>query len=368
MFIDQENLLNAFCKSIETEKVIAIDTEFKRETTYYPQLCLIQIAAGSSFAIIDALAIDNLNAVNALLQNPNIQKVMHSCSQDCEIFYQQFGALPKNIFDTQIAACVTGLRSQISFKDLIYDYCQLDIDKSETRSDWTKRPLSQQQLNYAKYDVVYLLQCYPLIKAHLIKLKRLHWLSGDFKALENTNSFTVDPSTLWKKVKGHQSLPNHQLIKLNQLAIWREHIAQSCNKIRRKTITDPCLLSAAKLSDTEMPNHHCLQPWTKQAHYLKQLNVVLTSQVECNIKQYQPIKLNPHQKNIFDEVLIMLDNNSEQLGINLKNYISNSKLKKRLQKSTQSSTPCLAKAFDGWQYYAIYQPINNYLMQKGYLD
>jgi ribonuclease D len=359
MLIDQQTQLNAFCNSISDATIIAIDTEFKRETTYYPELCLIQIATNDQFAIIDTLAIDDLSAVNQLFQNPNILKVLHSSSQDLEIFYHVFGELPKNIFDTQIAACVCGLRSQISFKDLILHYLDIELDKSETRSDWTKRPLSQQQLTYAQYDVTYLLQCYPLMAKHLKQLDRLHWLDGDFAELENTNKFKVDKTQLWKKVRGHQNLKKHQLVWLNQLGIWRESIAIDKNVPRRNAIKDDCLLKAAQIDKQDIYTMPCLQTFLSNPSYQQQLTNIIDENFQSQIKAHYAVKLTPEEKKCFDQCLETLAKESDRLQIDLKTYIRHNKIKGRIKHKVATPPPCAnSNVLMSWKDHAIYIPID----------
>ncbi|VAW61326.1 Ribonuclease D, partial [hydrothermal vent metagenome] len=247
VYIDNDQSLALTCDTIRLSKVLCIDTEFHRETTYYPELALIQVSNGETTCCIDPLTINDFTPFLALLTNPAIIKVLHACQQDLEIFHHLFNTLPSPVVDTQIAAGLLGYGDQIGYAALIKKELNIEIDKSQTRTDWMKRPLNEKQLKYAASDVYYLAKAYPRIIEQLKSLNRLDWLESDFSALCQPAQYSVDAQSIWKKVKGCQKLHGKQLVILQQLAAWREDKAQRRNRPRRRLLPDDALIDIARL-------------------------------------------------------------------------------------------------------------------------
>ncbi|MDH5472532.1 MAG: ribonuclease D [Gammaproteobacteria bacterium] len=245
-FIETYEQLITSCEQLTNSRFICVDTEFHREKTYYPELALLQIANDSIAFCIDPLTIKDLQPVLELLSNPAITKVFHAAQQDIEIFFHHLNTMPSPVFDTQIAATLLGYGEQIGYADLIKDVLNIDVDKSQTRTDWMIRPLSEKQLDYAASDVIYLAAAYPVILDRLKKLKRFEWLEDDLKQLSRKEQYQVDINTIWKKVKGHQRLSGPQLAILQSIAAWREETAQQKNRPRRRILSDDALIDIAR--------------------------------------------------------------------------------------------------------------------------
>jgi ribonuclease D len=243
LFIDDNSSLSEFCELISNEAVLALDTEFIREKTYYPKLCLLQIAAGEHIACIDPLAIDNLEPLLDLLYDPAKTKVLHAARQDLEIFYQLRKSLPKPVFDTQIAATLMGFNDQVGYANLVQKMLGVQLDKDQARTDWSQRPLNNKQIHYAANDVRYLLQAYPLIIDKLTSQNRIDWLSADFDELVNTAVYEIDPNNIWRRVSGSTRLKPRQLVILQALAAWRENTAIKHDRPRRWILADDVLIS-----------------------------------------------------------------------------------------------------------------------------
>ena len=156
MYITSKEDLDAFCSRVAHARVIAVDTEFLREKTYHPKLCLVQVATADEAAAIDPLAIDDLSPLVRLFEDPNITKVFHACTQDLEVLQDALGCVPAPVFDTQLAAAFLGLRQQIGYGALVESYCGVRLPKAESLTDWSRRPLDEDQLRYAEDDVIYL--------------------------------------------------------------------------------------------------------------------------------------------------------------------------------------------------------------------
>ena len=171
-YVDTPQALDELCAQLRGSAWITLDTEFIRERTYYPQLCLIQVANESVIACIDPLALPDLAPLEALLADPQVLKVLHAASQDLEIFYHRMGRVPAPLFDTQVAASVLGLGEQIGYGRLVQELLGVELDKSHSRTDWSRRPLEPEQLRYAADDVRYLLQLYPRMQTELASRRR----------------------------------------------------------------------------------------------------------------------------------------------------------------------------------------------------
>lgn len=237
--------LDSFCHRIQTSRYITVDTEFMREHTYYPKLCLLQIAAEGEQAIIDPLAngID-LAPVFALMADPKILKVFHAARQDIEIFFNLAGAVPQPIFDTQIAAMACGFGDAVSYDRLVKDIVNLDIDKSSRFTDWSRRPLGQRQLDYALSDVTHLRPVFEALEAKLAANGREHWLTDETKILNDPGTYQVAPEDAWRRIKIRNPKPR-TLAVLREIAALRELEARSRNQPRNRIIRDEVLADIA---------------------------------------------------------------------------------------------------------------------------
>ena len=245
-FIQNAEQLINICEQLSNSDFLCIDTEFHREKTYYPELALIQIANSSTAVCVDPLTIKDLQPILDLLTNPAITKIFHAAQQDIEIFFHHFNTLPAPVFDTQIAATLLGYGDQVGYAALIKDILNIDVDKSQTRTDWMQRPLNDKQLDYAASDVIYLAQAYPVLLEQLEKHQRLDWLEDDFNRITQKEQYQTDIHSIWKKVKGHQRLNGQQLAVLQSIATWREQTAQQKDRPRRRILSDDALIDISR--------------------------------------------------------------------------------------------------------------------------
>jgi ribonuclease D len=246
LYIDQPQALTELCARLRGSSWIALDTEFIREKTYYPQLCLLQVATDELIACVDPLVLADLEPLLEVLYDPAITKVLHSVHQDLEIFFYLRGAVPGPVFDTQLAATLLGQGEQIGYAALVKALLGVELDKSQTRTDWSRRPLDAAQLDYAADDVRYLRAVYHQQCAELTRRQRLDWLAEDFKALCDPSHYALQPEQLWRRVKGHQQLRGIQLAVLRALSSWREEQAIAANRPRRWIVGDEVLLDLAR--------------------------------------------------------------------------------------------------------------------------
>jgi ribonuclease D len=225
---------------LETLDGVGLDTEFLRERTYRAELCLVQVSAASDASCVDPLSLTDLAPLARVLTAPGIIKVMHASRQDLEVLHPVIG-LVHPVFDTQIAAALAGLPAQVGYAELVRRLIGHELPKSHTRTDWSRRPLSPEQIEYALDDVRYLLPLKSLLEEQLQKLGRLEWLSEELGALDDTSSFTTEPEQAWQRVKGLRGLDDERQRLVQQLAAWRERRAIERNRPRGWILDDTAL-------------------------------------------------------------------------------------------------------------------------------
>lgn len=252
VFIDTPAALAEFCQAIAGCTWLAMDTEFLRDKTYYPQFCLLQIAAAGRVACIDPQALPDLAPLLDILFDPQVVKVLHAARQDLEIFHQRYGKLPAPLFDTQIAAPLLGYADQIGYAGLVQEVLGVALEKGHSRTDWSQRPLSAEQLKYAADDVIYLARLYPELRRRLEALGRLDWLDSDFQALAEPALYQNPPETAWLRLSGAFKLKGPALSVLQAAAAWREQTAQRDNQPRGWVLKDDVLFDLARLQPKKM--------------------------------------------------------------------------------------------------------------------
>ncbi len=240
--------LEALCKDLASADFLTVDTEFMREQTYYPNLCLIQVAGPELAATIDPQSpkID-LKPFWELMARPDQVKVFHAARQDLEIFHILGGLIPKPVFDTQVAAMVCGFGDQISYVNLVRSITGEQLDKSSRFTDWSKRPLSEKQLKYALGDVTHLRDVYVRLAGQLNKTGRETWLDEEMATLTDPATYQQDPECAWQRLK-LKVKNRHALAVLMSLAAWRERAAQKQNVPRQRIIRDDALYDIANQS------------------------------------------------------------------------------------------------------------------------
>lgn len=307
LYISTNEQLAALCTSLKGSNWLTLDTEFLRETTYYPKLCLLQIANPKLAACIDVLALPRLDPLVELIYDPAITKIFHAAHQDLEIFHHLWGRPPQNLFDTQIAAALLGQGDQIGYAPLVERLLGIRLNKDQTRTNWCQRPLEPEQLDYAFADVVHLGQVYLQLTEGLHEAGRSDWLSEDFKALENPASYVTEPDHAWKKVKGQQLLHGVQYAVLQSLAAWRETQAMAKDRPRRQILADEILLDLAKRmpgSGTKLSRIRGLSE--KQLEHWQQDWLALITEAKAQPAASWPNPKPPPRLNLEDEARLDL--------------------------------------------------------------
>lgn len=245
VLITDRAALEAFCRGLAGAPYVTVDTEFMRDKTYWPQLCLVQLAGPAGAAAVDPLAQGmDLAPLHALMADPAILKVFHAARQDIEIFYNATGKVPAPIFDTQVAAMVCGFGESASYETLAARLAGAHIDKTSRFTDWARRPLTERQLKYAIADVAHLRPVYETLAAQLDRSRRHGWLDEEMAVLTNPATYRLDPADAWKRFKVRSN--NRRMLALvRELAAWRETAAQQRNLPRSRIIRDEALLEIA---------------------------------------------------------------------------------------------------------------------------
>ena len=242
--------LEAVCNRLSSEPYVAIDTEFMREKTYFSKLCLVQIAGKTDVVAIDPLAqgID-LSPLDRLMANPNVLKVFHAARQDVEIFFHRNGTVPAPLFDTQIAGMVCGFGDAISYDRMVRALTGVKLDKTSRFTDWSHRPLSDQQIDYALSDVIHLRPAYEKLRARLERTGRLNWLDEEMGVLTSEDTYQTDPQQAWRRLKVRSTKAKF-LVVLQALAAWREREAQERDVPRNRVLRDDALIDVAAQTPT----------------------------------------------------------------------------------------------------------------------
>jgi ribonuclease D len=243
--ITTTDALVAACGRLARHSYVTVDTEFLRETTYYPKLCLVQLAAPEEAVLVDPLADGiNLDPFLDLMADPNVVKVFHSARQDLEIVWNLGRLLPAPLFDTQVAAMVCGYGDSVSYEQLANDLAKARIDKSSRFTDWSRRPLTEAQLSYALSDVTHLISVYEALRAQLAASGRQAWLDEEMAVLTSPETYKADPDNAWKRLVGRLRKAREVAV-LMEVAAWREREAQTRDVPRGRILKDDALVDLA---------------------------------------------------------------------------------------------------------------------------
>ncbi len=253
MYLSTQEELKAYCDEASTCRVVAVDTEFLREKTYFPRLCLIQVNAGGNIAAIDPILIEDLSPLAAIFEDPDVVKVFHACSQDLEVLWDGMGCVCRNVFDTQVAAAFLGLRQQIGYGPLVDAYCGVSLPKAEALTDWSQRPLDPEQLVYAEDDVRYLPQIYETMCNKLVDSDRLSWVLPEMDEASDPSRFRKDPRGAFLRLKRASTLTRRQLAVAREVCAWREETAAARDVPRKWLMSDEVIVEACHRTPTSLP-------------------------------------------------------------------------------------------------------------------
>ena len=352
-YIKETNHLNELCSKLNKSEFLSIDTEFIREKTYWPKLCLIQVFNGEEKIIIDPLAKDiDLKSFFEILNNKEIVKIFHSGRQDIEIFYNLTKKIPQNIYDTQIAAMVCGFGDSIGYENLVSQLLGKKIDKTSRLTNWSNRPLSKKQINYAISDVTHLFEIYPIIRDKIISNKRENWLKEEIKILISKKTYELNPNDSWKRLK-YRNLSKNSIGVLIELSKWREVKAQKKDVPRGKVIRDDAIYELCSAQPKNIEDLNNLRSFNRKGGLRKEFaeEILLAIKKGKSIKKEKLPKIKPPKRlpmGISSKVSILkilLDNISEEYGVAQK-LIAN---KNDLQELVLNDKADI-KTLKGWRY------------------
>jgi len=300
---------------------LALDTEFIRERTYQSRLCLVQVADAESIFLFDVLALPGLAPLAEMFTRPSVTTVVHSARQDLEILYQDYGVLPSQLFDTQVAAVLLGHGEQVAYGALVKEYFQVELDKSATRTDWSRRPLEPRQLDYAADDVRYLTHLYLELEKALAACDRLHWLQEDCLRLCHPDLYTVDPVLAYQRVKGAARLDPRQRQVLVALAAWRESEAIRRDRPRQWIVKDSALVQMATRAPATRIQLAQLDeiPDSVAQRYAGPLLEIIRESMESKPENLEPFPANgpptAAQRDMLKRLRKLVEQRAEELGI-----------------------------------------------------
>lgn len=322
MMITTTEKLTEVCNRFARLPFVTLDTEFIREKTYWPVLCLIQIASREEAYCIDPLAegID-LTPLFDLLQNERVVKVFHAARQDLEIFYHLTGKIPSPLFDTQVAAMVCGFGESASYQQLVQDLTNTAIDKSMRYTDWSKRPLTDTQVAYALHDVTHLVNVYDKLTAKLAQNNRGAWLAEEMSVLTNPQTYDIGDDSAWTKVKCH--LTNARQIQVfAAVCAWRERTAKLKNRPRRHIMKDDVIQELALAHPTSAEQMDLMRSLPKgfsKSNYGQELVEVIAGAMQEEPKKYvlpeKKKSLTASQRNLGELVRLLLAVVSDDLEV-----------------------------------------------------
>jgi ribonuclease D len=306
IWIDRDDELPALAQTLQAQEWIGVDTEFLRERTFFPKLCLLQLAAGGQIWCVDTLRISSLDPLMPVLTAPRARKIIHSARQDLEAVYLSTKRVMSPVFDTQIAAGCIGLKPQVGYAELVKTLLDVTIPKGQTRTDWSKRPLTRDQLDYAADDVLYLGDVANHLSMRLHELGRDHWVLEDCLELEDKQLYEPDPSQAWGRLRGLAQLAPASRGRAKTIAIWREKQARTRDLPRAWILADAAIFATAQGS-------------------LPPLNESLTASLQDALKEAsndvldeepsQDARPTPEQKAVIERLSKIVDARAAQLEV-----------------------------------------------------
>lgn len=355
IWVDSQSELESLCARWQQQAAIAIDTEFMRSHTYFPHAGLIQVGDGQGCYLIDPLAIDDLSALTALMVHPETIKVIHSCSEDLEVFRFLLGVVPKPMFDTQIAAAFANIGFSMGYAALVQDQLSIDLEKGETRSDWMQRPLSQSQLHYAALDVAYLLIVYGKILSQLKSLGRLSWVQEECATLVAAAESPDDFSLAYTKIKLAWKLYPDQLAVLRAVCIWRESKARELDIPRNRLMKEGAAWEVARRKPTQLKQLAHIEGMgnrTLKEYGQELLDLIAVAAQTSDLPERLPKPLTPAQGEILKAFKAVAQEVSQAQAITPE-ILTRKKDLEALTRSVLAGQVQLPDSFGGWRYAVI---------------
>jgi ribonuclease D len=318
IWIDRDDQLAALAPQLASQVWLGVDTEFLRERTFFPKLCLLQIASAGGIWCIDALKLD-LEVLVPVMTAPATRKVIHASRQDLEAFYLTAKRVISPVFDTQIAAGCVGLKPQIGYAELANLLIGVTIAKGQTRTDWSQRPLSAGQLEYAADDVLHLGEIAERLTAKLRELGREHWVLEDCAALEEAKLYEPDPAQAWERMRGLRQLPPRPRARAKALAVWREGVARDRDLPRAWILPDAAIFDLAETNPATLNALRAVRslPANYNEGFAAALLGVLAAESgePADASPGQEQRPTPEQKALVQRLSAVVDARAAELGV-----------------------------------------------------
>jgi ribonuclease D len=315
IWIDRNDELPGLASAMATQSAVGVDTEFLRERTFFPKLCLLQLSVAGKIYCVDTLNVGGLDALMPALTAPHTRKLIHAARQDLEALYLTSRQVLSPVFDTQVAAACVGLKPQMGYAELVHTLLEVTIPKGQTRTDWSKRPLTRDQLDYAADDVLYLNDIEARLTQRLQQLGREHWAREDCAAIEDRRLYEPDPAQAWERLRGVAQLAPAPRARAKAIAVWREKLARARDLPRSWILADAALFAIAQGDPSTREALERIQPLNDKfaATLLEALNGV-TGDGESQ-EPIQDQRPTPEQKALADRLAKIVDARAAELQI-----------------------------------------------------
>jgi ribonuclease D len=348
IWVDRGDELGPLARTLEVQSSIGLDTEFLRERTFFPKLCLVQLAAAGEVWCVDTLRVGSLEPLVPALTAPGSRKVIHAARQDLEAFYLNVKRVISPVFDTQIAAGCIGLKPQIGYADLVKTLLDVPLAKGQTRTDWSKRPLSAAQLEYAADDVKYLNEVAATLTERLRALGREHWVIEDCLELEDPRLYELDPAQAWKRLRNLHLLSGAARARGRTVAIWRETTARERDLPRGWILSDAAIFGIAEADPTTRAALDAALSLPKPMNdaLAESLLAALREGPGAAAQDLEPARDSrptPEQKAVIDRLARLVDARAEELGISAEILAPRGELKALAMGSRK------VQALSGWR-------------------
>jgi ribonuclease D len=316
IWIDRSTELEELARTLEPQSSIGVDTEFLRERTFFPKLCLLQLSAAGQVWCVDTLRVGSLDPLMPALTAPGTRKLIHAARQDLEAVYLTSKQVLSPVFDTQIAAACIGMKPQVGYAELVKTLLNVTIPKGQTRTDWSKRPLTHEQLVYAADDVLYLGAIADELVRRLTELKREHWAREDCLELEDRRLYEPDEAFAWERLRGLGQLAAAPRARAKILAVWREKLARERDLPRAWILSDAAIFSIAHAAPTDAAALDAVQPMNEK--FAATLLEALRAAADARLTDLEPVqdsRPTPEQKALLDRLIKIVDARAAELQV-----------------------------------------------------
>src|ERR1700761_4641321 len=348
IWIDRSEELESLARTLESQPEIGLDTEFLRERTFFPKLCLLQLRAAGQIWCVDTLNVGSLDALMPALTASDTPKLIHAARQDLEALYLTTQRVVSPVFDTQIAAACIGMKPQVGYAELVKTLLDVAIPKGQTRTDWSKRPLTRAQLEYAADDVLYLSDVAALLETRLRELGRESWVLEDCLELQDRRLYEPDLDLAWERLRGIGQLPAEPRSRAKALAVWREKLARERDLPRSWILADAAIFSIAHATPASPAALEAVQPMNEKfaASLLAALRE--SSVTAADHEPIQDARPTPEQKAVLDRLSKIVDARASELSVSGEVLAPRGELK-ALAMGTPAGSLRSTRALTGWR-------------------